>query len=345
MERELKERLRRLPKAELHLHLEGALTPGDLLALARRNGCAQRLPDLAAYRRLYGFRDFPGFIQAIKTASQHLVRPGDYGWAVRRMGRRLAAQGIVYAEVFVSIGILQWKQMPVDPVWAAIEQARRDLEARRGLRLAWLFDAVRQFGAEQAERVVDEAIRLRKRGPVAGIGIGGDERAGPAAWFEASYARARAAGLGLTAHAGETAGAESVWAAAEQLRVDRIGHGLAAADDPALLAGLAAQGQQIDVCTISNRRTGCGDSGGHHPVQIFDKYGIRWSPGSDDPGIFRTSLLAEIYECKTRWGLGWPSLRRALRQGFGGAFLPEPEKEAYLRRLDCAWAELGLPGG
>lgn len=339
----MRDRLLRLPKAEVHLHLEGALTADDLLALSRRHGCPLGLRDLGACQRLYDVRDFPGFIQAIKTASQHLMTPEDYGWAVRQMGGRLAAQGIVYAEVFVSAGIVHWKRMPFAAVWREIEAARQALAGEHGLRLAWIFDAVRQFGGEAAERVVDEAIRRRDEGPVVAMGIGGDENAGPAEWFEAAYARAGRAGLGLTAHAGETAGPESVWAALERLHAGRIGHGLAAARDPRLLARLAAGGEQIDVCTISNRKTGVGGLDGHHPVQIFDQYRINWVPGSDDPGIFGAALGDEIYECSCTWGMAWDSLRRALRQAFAGAFLPAADKAADLARFDAAWSRLGLP--
>ncbi len=345
MDRDLRRRLRLLPKAELHLHLEGVLNPADLLALSQRHDFPFGLRDLAACRRLYTFSDFPGFIQAIKTASQHLIAPEDYAWAVEQMARRLAAQGIVYAEVFVSIGILHWKRMAVAPVWEAIEAARRQAEARHGLRLAWIFDAVRQFGAEAAGRVLDEAILRRASGPVVAIGIGGDEIGGPAEWFAGVYTRARAAGIGGTAHAGETAGPESVRAALDQLQVRRIGHGLAAAQDANLLARLAAADVYLDICTISNQKTRCWLPSTAHPVQIFDSSSTKWSPGSDDPGIFGSSLLKEIYNCHDNLALPWPSLRRALRNGFRGSFLAAAERDVYLERFDAAWRELDLPAG
>ncbi|MGH9535343.1 MAG: adenosine deaminase [Terriglobales bacterium] len=343
MDSELRHCLRLLPKAELHIHLEGALNPADLLALSERHGYPFGLRDLAACRRLYSFQDFPGFIQAIKTASQHLITPEDYAWAVEQMGRRLAAQGIVYAEVFVSIGILHWKGTPVVPVWEAIEAARRELEARHALRLAWIFDAVRQFGAEAAERVLDEAISRRATGPVVAIGIGGDEIGGPAEWFTETFARARAAGIGGTAHAGETAGPESVSAALDALRVRRIGHALSAVRDPRLLARLAESEIYLDVCTMSNTKTGCWRGDGDHPVRIFDNGSVKWSCGSDDPGIFGSSLLKELYYCHNNLHLAWPSLRRSLRNGFLGAFLPAAERDAYLARFDAAWEQLRLP--
>lgn len=339
MDRELRRKLRLLPKSELHLHLEGSLDPALLLELARRHAFPFGIESLADARQLYSFSDFPGFIHAIKVASQHLIAPEDYAFAVQELGRRLAAQGIVYAEVFISIGILHWKNMSVDPVWRALETARRQLQQERGVRLAWIFDAVRQFGLAPAERVVDEAIRYMSNGPVVGFGIGGDEAGGPAEWFSPVFARAAAAGLGLTAHAGETCGPESVWAAVRDLGVRRIGHGLRAIEDQSLLAHLAGHDHYIDVCPLSNQRTGCWPASQPHPVHVFDKHQIKFSFASDDPGMFGSSLLKELHHCS----LEWSSIRRALRNGFLGSFLAPAEKSAYLADLDAAWERLVLP--
>lgn len=341
MDSTFRRKLRLLPKAELHLHLEGCLDPALLLELSRRHGHPLGLRDLGAIRRLYDFSDFAGFIQAFKVASQHLITPEDYGALVGEMGRRLAAQGVVYAEVFFSIGILHWKKMEVGPVWTAVESARRQLERDRGVRLAWIFDAVRQFGAPAAERVVDEAILRMSSGPVVAIGIGGDEAAGPAEWFTETYARARAAGLGATAHAGETCGPESMWSALRNLGAKRLGHGLSAARDASLMDHLAANEVFIDVCQISNRKTGCWPLGARHPVAEFDAAGVKYSFGSDDPGFFGSSLLKELYEY-SRGRDHLEGARRALRNGFLGSFLPHAEKSAYLRDFDAAWSRLGL---
>lgn len=259
---------------------------------------------------MYEFGDFAGFIHAIKTASQLLVSPADYAAAVSALALDLQSQGVVYAEVFLSIGILLWRGVPVEPFWEAVEAARLAAEASTGVKLRWIFDAVRQFGPEPLERVVDWAIKLQSSESALGIGIGGDEASGPAAWFAAPYARARAAGLHLTAHAGETAGPESVWDALRLLRAERIGHGLHAAADPRLLDQLAAQGIVLDICPISNRKTGALPQDAPHPAHVFYERSITLAVASDDPGIFACDLLDQYAWLAQHGGFAFPELRQ-----------------------------------
>lgn len=285
--------LRRLRKAELHIHLEGSLAPQTLWRLAQRHGQPFGLNSLAACERLYQFSDFSGFIQAIKTASQLLQDPADYAAAVANLAAQLHAVGVVYAEVFLSIGILLWRGVAVESYWEAVETARVAAESATGVRLRWIFDAVRQFGPEPLDQVVAWAAKLGAAGSVLGIGVGGDERQRSCAEFSAGYARARAAGLRTTIHAGETCGAPSVWDALTHLGPDRIGHGFHAAEDPRLLAALAERGVALDVCPTSNRKTGVWAAGTPHPALEFHRHGVAWSVSSDDPGIFGCTLLDE----------------------------------------------------
>ncbi|TAN22999.1 MAG: adenosine deaminase [Acidobacteria bacterium] len=288
-----REQLRRIPKAELHLHLEGSLSPQTLWALAQRQGRPHGLCDLAACQRLYQFHDFSGFITAIKTASLLLDSPADYATAVLALADYLHAQGAVYAEVFFSVGILLWRGVPVEPYWEAIEQARVEAEAASSVRIRWVLDAVRQFGAEPFEQVVNWAIRLQPSGAVAGIGIGGDETQRSAAEFAAGYGRARAHGLRTTIHAGETCGAASIWDALRHLHPDRIGHGLHAFEDERLLDELAQRQVVLDICPTSNFKTGAWPEGTLHPAHLYYRRGIRVAISSDDPGIFGCTLLDE----------------------------------------------------
>ena len=231
--------LRDLPKVELHLHLEGSIEPETLVALSQRHD-AHPLT-LADARALYTYKDFLGFMDSFKAMSQRLHTPEDYELITYNMVRALAAQGIVHAEVYISFGIIfYWHKVEVEPYVEAIERARIRGEKEFGTTIYWLIDAVRHFGAEEASRVFRKAAELRAQYPsIVGIGIGGDEARGPASLFKDSYAEARAAGLRLTAHAGESGGPidgpASIWAAIN-IGAERIGHGLAAQHDAELLA-------------------------------------------------------------------------------------------------------------
>lgn len=333
MDSALRERLRQVPKAELHLHLEGSLRPQALLELSRRHGYPQGLRTLEECHALYRFTDFAGFIQAFKTVSQHLADPEDYWIAVMDLARQLRDQGVVYAEVFFSVGILHWKQTEVDPIWRAIEVARQQAEREFGVRLTWIIDAVRQFGVEHVERVVDEAIRLHESGPAVAIGIGGDEKGGPAELFAKPYRRAREAGLHASVHAGETCGAESVRAAIEHLGAERIGHGLHAGDDPALLHLLAERGIPLEICPTSNEKTGCLPSARQHPARRYFEQGVPLVVGSDDPGIFSVSLLDEYELLHDHLSFNFDELLELARNSFRTAFLSETEKAGWVARV------------
>src|SRR5271168_3298952 len=230
--------LRGLPKVELHLHLEGTIKPETLLQLSKRHD-AQPLTTEAA-KKLYVYENFLGFMDSFKAVSSRLKGPDDYELITYDMIRDLAAQGVVHAEVYISFGIIfYWKNAEVEPFVEAIERGRVRGEKDFGTTVYWLIDAVRHFGADEAAKVFRKAAELRQLYPsIVGIGIGGDEARGSADLFRDSYAEAKAAGLRLTAHAGETIGPESIWAALN-IGAERIGHGLTAIEDPELMEVLA----------------------------------------------------------------------------------------------------------
>ncbi len=327
------------PKAELHLHLEGSLIPATLLEISRRHGCPHGLDSLAVCQALYQYQNFAGFLQAFKSVSQHLLDPEDYALALRGLALELKRQNVIYAEITLSIGVLHWKKQEVAPVLEALEAER---QTHQNLRLAWIFDAVRQFGAEVAEDVLSDALYWRERAPVVAIGIGGDETRGPAAWFEALYVRAAAAGLHLTAHAGENAGADSVWQALRFLHPERIGHGLRAMEDPGLIQYLAAHGAGnqtespiwLEICPTSNVRTQCLARMADHPLPRFWQAGLALTLASDDPAMFETDLTREFSQAAAL-GLLPEDCRQLARNGFLAAFLPEPDRAAYLRHFDA----------
>src|SRR6202044_2658813 len=209
-------------------------------------------------RALYRDKDFTGFLLAFKAVSERLRTAADYELITYRMLERLAAQGVVHAEAYVSVGVVfYWRRIEFEALFHGMEAARVRAERQFGITLYWIFDAVRQFGPEEAARVFRKAAELRRESPsIVGIGIGGDERRTGAEPFRELYMEARDAGLHLTAHAGETVGPESIWAALN-IGAERIGHGLTAIEDPELLEVLAERQIPVEICISSNVRTGC----------------------------------------------------------------------------------------
>ena len=234
-------------------------------------------------------RDFGDFIDVFKRIVLNLNSPSDYAAVARRMLGSFDQQGIDYAEVTLSAGVVLWKGQDLHAVWEAIRIACREYPL---IRTAWCFDAVRQFGADAALRVVDVAAELTGEGVVS-FGIGGDEVRGPAAEFEQVFRTARGKGLRLTAHAGETDGPPSVWDAI-RIGAERIGHGIRAVEDPALLRHLRDHAIPLEICITSNVATGAVRALKDHPVRRLFEAGVPLTLNTDDPGIFDTTLAREF---------------------------------------------------
>ena len=219
-----------VPKAELHLHLEGSISPETVSLLGARRGVTIT-PEAAAAR--YAYTDFAGFLEAFKWATGYLKAPEDYALITHRLADELVRQRVIYAEITVSVGVMERYGQNVEANFAAIDDVARRYRENGQLRIAWIFDATRQFGANAAMKVAVHAAKLQKQGVVA-FGIGGDELAVPTANFRAAYDYARNQGLHVTMHAGEIGGPELVREAIDHLGAERIGHGIAVMHDPAL---------------------------------------------------------------------------------------------------------------
>ena len=240
-----------LPKAELHLHLEGSIRPRTAVELAARYGVA--LTELEAQAR-YQYTDFLGFLEAFKWVTSFLRTPVDYALITRRLAEELLAQNVVYAEVTVALGVLLWRNQQPEPVFEAIWQVAQEMEPR-GLALRWIPDGTWQFGAEAAMGAARAAVGAKECGVIA-FGMGGDEMAIPFREFRPAYDVAAAAGLRRVAHAGEVGPPQHIRDAMELLGAERIGHGIATMHDPALAELLTAQRIPLEVCPVSNICTG-----------------------------------------------------------------------------------------
>lgn len=322
---------RTLPKAELHLHLEGSVTPETLVELRRRHGKESTLAEAQA---LYQYKDFLGFLNAFKTLTEDLQAPEDYELVTYRLMQQLKAENVLHAEIYVSVGVCLWRKLDFDAIFEALERGRERGERDFGVSLLWIFDAVRQFGAEAAQKVFELAAKYRERNVVA-IGIGGDEQKAPPEMFREQYAYAAGQGLRLTAHAGEYSGPESIWGALN-LGAERIGHGLTAYQDQHLVEELATRQIPVEICLTSNIKTGCCLKISDHPVRRYFDQGLMLTLNSDDPAMFQTSLTREYELAQSEFGFTGEHLRELARNSFEASFLPAEKKVHFLNLLDSS---------
>jgi adenosine deaminase/aminodeoxyfutalosine deaminase len=327
--------IRRLPKAELHLHLEGTILPSTLVELSRHHD-AQPLT-LAEAEAIYRFTDFTGFLNAFKAVCDRLITPEDYELAAWRMAQHLAGQGVVHAEVYISVGVIYHWRNPdpdcFDPIFAGLERARERSERELGLTLLWILDAVRHFPIAEAELVFRKAAQLRaSHRSVIGIGLGGDERRTGSEPYRKLYAEAAAAGLRLTNHAGETTGPEAIW---EALSVgsERIGHALSVLDDPALVQELKRRNIPLEMNPTSNFRTGVCSSIAAHPMRKCFDLGLLVTVNSDDPAFFGSDLAGEYLLAHNELGFTREELRQLATNSVQSSFLPDAGRVKWLTRI------------
>jgi aminodeoxyfutalosine deaminase len=327
-----------LPKAELHLHLEGSIRPETAAELAARYRVQISLQEIAAR---YKFTDFSGFIESFKWITSLLREPKDYALVARRLLEELIQQNIVYAEITISAGVMLLRNQSIEANLVAICETAQNL-SYEGIRTAWILDCVRQFGPEPAMHIARVAARFQGSDVVA-FGMGGDELALSAPEFRPAFDFARSQGLHLVCHAGEIGGPESVREAVEVLGAERIGHGIAVMHDPALAESLAAHHIVLENCLASNVATGAlakqtGNPSAtlaDHPLKKLLHAGSLVTLSTDDPAMFSTDLLTE-YSRAASLGLSPQQLLHLAEQSFRAAFLADADKRAYIEIFRAA---------
>lgn len=297
-----------LSKVELHTHLEGSVTPERLIRLADKYGqpglalnCLN--PDGTAYR----FEGFHGFLDLFKMVSLMLKTPADFHAITLDLGQQLAADQVGYAEVIVSFGVLQIREIDPLPVQQAIWEAAQQVEIDLGVKMRFVPDAVRQFGRDKAMRAWEAAAQCQDLG-VVGFGLGGDETDGPAGHFARLCEEVRSEGLGVALHAGEVTAmgqgaADSVRQAVDLCGATRIGHGLGAASDPLVMGMLAARQVFVEMCPGSNVKTGAIAQLTDHPLRQFLEMGIPCCLNTDDRTLFGLDLNSEYEEASAAFQL------------------------------------------
>ncbi|MGA7240038.1 MAG: adenosine deaminase [Bryobacteraceae bacterium] len=295
------------PKAELHLHLEGSIEPETLNELDPATSVEE-------FRALYRYADFDAFLKAFGAIGKRLRTPEDYALITRRLLEHLEYQNVRYAEIIVAAGVVLWKGQEFAPIYDAIRDAARG----SSVEVHWILDAVRQFGVDHVQAVAELAAERTGDGVVA-FGIGGSEERGPAAGFREPFAFAKSAGLHLTAHAGESMGPESIWAALD-LGAERIGHGIAAAQDPDLMCELRERNIPLEICITSNLVTGVVKRIEYHPIRRLFDAGVPITLNTDDPAMFGCTLAGEYALAERAFGFSEAELRGIAENAFRYAF-------------------------
>jgi len=357
----LRQALPALPKAELHLHLRGAMPPAVLAELLNKYGVERALADaparhLEAFRRypnlrpfltprrwspdeaqaLFRYESFDNFLMSYCFTKYLFHEPDDLRLLLAHVLDGLRAQNIAYAEITVAAVAFWQSGIPYEDIKACLEEAA----AATAPRVQWILDLCRDYTPEGCMATLREMIELRCSGLV-GITLGGSEHLFPPSDFTEVYSVAREHGLRLTVHAGEALGPESVWDAIRLLGVERLGHGVRAIEDPALVEYLAEHRIPLEVCPTSNLRTGIYPSYEAHPLKALHDAGVPVTINSDDPTFFDTTLAQEYVHAYSL-GLAPQDLFQILSNGFRYAFLPRQVAESHLSRLREAWAGLGL---
>jgi adenosine deaminase len=311
----------RIPKVELHLHLEGAIPHAALWPLIEKYG-DPTITSLAALQERFAYRDFPHFLETWVWKNGFLREYEDFTLIAAAVARDLAAQNIRYVEAFFSPSDFARHGLRVQRIAEAV---RAGLDQAHEVEVALVADLVRNNSVETAARILAEVNEVRACG-IIGIGIGGAEHLFPPEPFAAVYAEARRLGFRTSAHAGEAAGPPSVWGAVRALQAGRIGHATRAAEDDALVDYLAEQRIPVELCPLSNVRTGVVPSVAQHPVRRYVQRGLLVSINTDDPKMFGNSLAEEYRQLAAQQDFTPAEICGLILQGIESSWLPDERK-------------------
>jgi adenosine deaminase len=325
--------LRAAPKAELHIHFQGSIRPETLLDLARRHHVDVPVQNVAELREWFRFRDFAHFVEVYAMLRACLVDARDYELVTYELGAELAEQHVRYAEVTFTPGPEVYRDSR-DLFFEGLTVGRQRVLRDFGVDIRWIFDIPRRTLTRHpeiplADFITSSAIDGRADGVVA-LGLAGTEAGYPPEPFEAWFDRARAAGLHSAPHAGETAGPASVWGALRALGAERLGHGVHAIDDPALMDYLVERKVPLEVCPTSNLRLGVYPSFEVHPIAELLRRGAVVTVNTDTPAIFGITLTDELALLGSRFGLAQETVEQVVLNGFEASFLPFQEREALV---------------
>jgi adenosine deaminase len=325
----------RVPKVELHLHLEGAIPLDALYELVKKYGADPSVNSIRALERKFKYKDFPHFIETWVWKNQFLREYDDFTFIAEAVAKNLARQNIRYAELFYTPSDFFRHGLEVQKLTAAI---RTGMGRVKQVETALILDFCRDRGSENAARNLEAVSEVKQLG-VIGVGIGGSEQNFPPEPFAVIYEKARQLGFHTGAHAGEAAGPDSIRGAIHSLKVERIGHGTRAIEDDRLMADLSQTLIPLECCPLSNVRTGVVKSIDVHPVREFYKRGLMVTINTDDPAMFGNSLAEEYQLLEERLGFSRDDIRTLILNGIKASWLPQNRKQTMINnfKIDVNW--------
>ncbi len=321
-----------VPKAELHVHLEGAIQPATLLTLAERNKVDLPAHTVTELQNWFKYRDFNHFIEIYVAITRCLRTTEDYELITYEFGANMARQHVRYAEITFSPSTHYGLKVPPDAYLNGLKRGRERARTDFGVEMRWVFDIVR--GIEDPDRnrasadyTTSLALEYKNEGVVA-LGLGGAEIGYPPERFAPWFERARAGGLHSAPHGGETVGPASIWGAIRALGAERVGHGVRSIEDPKLVAYLVEHQIPIELCPTSNICLGVCPSLAEHPLPQLYAAGVPLTINSDDPPLFNTSINQEVALLADPFHLELADINNILLNGVRHSFLPTQEKQA-----------------
>jgi adenosine deaminase len=337
----LHEFARRMPKAELHVHLEGSIRPATLLQLAQRNGVDLPAQDVEGLQDFYRFRDFEHFVQVYIAITRCLRTPDDYHLIAYEFGADCARQNIRYAEVtFTVVTNAEYTGLPWRAIVEGLNAGRAQARAEFGVDWGWVFDVSRNY-PETQERVIEIALAARDEGRgVVALGLGGSEADFPPELFGRTFERARQARLPRVPHAGETVGPKSIWSALRLLHADRLGHGVRCVEAPTLVEHLREHQIALELCPTSNVCLGVYADYAAHPLRQLWDAGLLLTVNSDDPPMFNTDLNHEYEVLVDHFGFDADDLEQVSLNGLHASLLPQADKVRLEQEFRAQFAQL-----
>jgi len=328
-----------MPKVELHLHLEGAIPHETLLAQIRRKGTEPSIRTVDDLKAKLTYTDFPSFIDLWIWKNTFIQHEEDFGEIAYAMLRGLSRQNVKYVESFYAPGDYSRFGLSTEGITECVIAGKERARSDFGIRCELIVDLIRDHGPEIGMKRLDEVTPYLGKG-VIGIGIGGSEQLFPAGPYAEVYREARRRGFRLTAHAGEVAGADSIRSAIEDLGAERIGHGLTAYEDPEVVDMLKARRIPLEMCIISNSRTGVCPSVKEHPIRDYFREGLVVTVNSDDPSMFSSSLTDEYLALSRHLGFTLDEVKQVALNAARASFLPAGEKAELVSTFESEWADL-----